>query len=223
MHRWVAVMLLFSGCAYGLSGPDPDRPRGKPPNCDTSKALVALDGLMAGVSGVVALSLAQESEPAVALLPLSIGAIYAGGALRGNTRVNKCREAMSEYESYASARDTLGAHPQPEYADEREPAVGAQPHGETVRGPSAPVASAAPLVPPAPGVAVAPAPTAAPPTAAPPTAAPVPTAPTPVAAAPAPVAAPPPAPTAKAPSKAPAKKAPPKHDDDWSDFWREVE
>ena len=91
MRCWLAVMLLLSGCAFGLSGPDPDAPRSKRPNCDTGKGLVALDGAMAATSGLVALSIAGDSEPAVALLPLAIGSIYAAGAIRGNINVNGCR------------------------------------------------------------------------------------------------------------------------------------
>jgi hypothetical protein len=204
MQRWLAVLVLFSGCAFGLSGPDPDRPRGRMPKCDTSKALVAVDGAMALTSGLIAVTLADTSEPAVALLPLSIGAIYLAGAVRGNSNVNKCRAAMSEFENYTAARYTMpegGASAQREDEEElpqRE--VTPPPHTEMIKQP-APVASTAVATAPQPQQRVIPAPPA-----------------------PVPAPAPAPAPTAKAPAaKSAAKPAPKQADDDWSDFWREVE
>lgn len=206
-------MLLFSGCAFGLSGPDPDRPRSQAPKCDTGKSLVALDGVVAATAGVIAISVAGDTEPAVALLPLSIGAIYAAGAIRGNSNVNKCRAAMAEYESYSAARETI--RPQ---LDEGESEQLPQPRRKPLASretdePVQPVAA----VPPPTGVPAtvpvqAPAPLPAPVAATPP-----------VAAAP-PVATPPPAappPAAKATKKQPAPKQEPT--DDWSDFWREVQ
>jgi len=163
---------------------------------------------MAATAGVVALSLAGETEPAVALLPLSIGAIYLGGAVRGNSNVNKCRRAMGEYESYAAARGTPSGGEQPTLEDDN-------PEQEQVRelerrDQLARRAAQAPVQPPqAPGMAPVP----------PPVQAPVPVATAP---AQAPAAAP-----ASAPAQPPQQKAKqaPKlaPQDDWSDFWREVE
>jgi hypothetical protein len=109
-RRLVAALLASSvlgGCAYSLSGPSPNRQRNEPPECDTSKSLVVIDGLMATALGVAGLSIASTDEPAVALLPLAIGAIYLGGAIKGNTAVNKCRAATSEYGGAEVARNTL--------------------------------------------------------------------------------------------------------------------
>lgn len=105
MTRWLlAALLVFSGCAYALSGPEPGRPRNQVPECDTSKGLVVLDGAMATTMGVVTLSMVSGTEPAVALLPLAIGAIYLGGAVKGNAAVNRCRVAMDEYARYPGDR-----------------------------------------------------------------------------------------------------------------------
>jgi hypothetical protein len=61
--------------------------------------LVALDGVMATALGITALSIAGDSsEPAIALLPLGLGALYLAGAVSGNRAVNKCRESLDEYE-----------------------------------------------------------------------------------------------------------------------------
>jgi len=202
-------MLLFSGCAFGLSGPDPDRPRSQQPKCDTGKNLVALDGTVAAVAGAFALSLAGDTEPAVALLPLSIGAIYAAGAIRGNSNVNKCRAAMAEYESYSAARETLRP-PVEEVEPGRE-----EPDREPLasRG-SAPPQPLQPSVQPlAPASAPAPLPATVPAQPPDPVVAPAPVA------APARAAAAPPA--AKPGKQPPAAKREPA--DDWSDFWREVE
>ena len=160
---------------------------------------------MAATSGVVALSLAGDTEPAVALLPLAIGSIYAAGAIRGNINVNKCRKATGEYESYMAGRETMpediASRPVLPPRDMREAPPGAEP----------PVTLATQPAGPAPGMQPIPAPVVV--------------APTP---APAPVAAQPPPPQQQPPAQqrpgtkaAPAKKQEPQ--DDWSDFWREVE
>jgi hypothetical protein len=197
-RRLVAALLassLLGACAYSLSGPAPNRARNEPPECDTSKSFVVIDGLMATALGVAALSLASSEEPAVALLPISIGAIYLGGALKGNTVVNQCRAAMSEYggvEDARQARDTLST--MDAHADAGAPA----------RRPSD-------VVPPLPYQ-----PTPYPGQAAySPTSSPSPHVPY---ASPAPIAAPP---AATPPVQAPPRKAPAAADD-WSDFWREV-
>jgi hypothetical protein len=176
------------------------------PKCDTSKALVALDGAMALTAGLVAMTIASDTEPAVALLPLSVGAIYLAGAVRGNSNVNKCRKAMGEFEDYTAARDTLPPTQRDEVGDDSEPRrrtepVVAPPPERIKELPVAPPVAATPPAPVQEKVA-----------------------PPPVAVKP---AAPAPAPAAKAPTataKAPAaKQAPKQADDEWSDFWREVE
>jgi hypothetical protein len=210
MHRWLVVMLLFSGCAFGLSGPDPDRPRSQVPKCDTGKGLVVLDGAMAVTSGVIAMSVAGETEPAIALLPLSIGALYMAGAINGNSKVNKCRKAMGEYENYMVAHEALpegGASRDKDGEEDEEdrppklPMLPAQEPASQTITPAAPttLATRQPALP-------LPAPQQQPPPAAPVQPAPA-----------APAQAGPPTP---AKAKAPPKREP---DDDWTDFWREVE
>ncbi len=193
MHRAVVVLLLVSGCAFGIEGPDPARPRSQMPRCDTGKGLVVLDGVMAATAGALALSLVDTSEPAVALLPASIGALYLAGAVRGNGAANRCRAAMDDFESYQAARDTL---PPPD----EEPRPRPRPPEGPMTPASQPAAAASVVAAPA---APAPAP-AVPATVAPP---------------PAPAATPVAAPATPAPARRPA----PAPDDDWSAFWREVE
>ena len=176
MQRWGVVLLLITGCGFGISGPDPDQPRSKVPICDTGKGPVVLDGAMAAVSGIVAISL-LESEPVAALLPLSIGAIYLAGAMRGNSNANKCRKAMGDYESYMAARETMPAGEQVGRLRPPEPKQPVE---------YAPPITASTTPPPAPRLAPTPPPAAAP--------APVPApAPAPSAAKPAAKTAPPPA------------------------------
>jgi hypothetical protein len=183
------------------------------PKCDTSKALVALDGAMAMTTGLVAVAIAGDTEPAVALLPLSVGALYLAGAIRGNSNVNKCRAAMMEFENYTAARDTLPPVQDNVAVEDDEPTPkrpkldpALPPHAEPIKqpppAPSAPAASS-----PAP-VAAAPAPTVAP---------------APTATATAPTAKSAAKPAAKSPAKSAGKSAPKPADDEWSDFWREVD
>lgn len=195
MHRVVVVMLLISGCAFGIDGPDPERPHSQIPRCDSGKGLVVLDGVMAATTGVVALSLVDTEEPAVALIPAALGALYIAGAVTGNRAANRCREAMTDFESYQASRDMMPGLDEDTGLARGRPPVGP---GVPVHVPTAPASVATAPASPAP----APAP-ATPATAVPP---PGPSGPA--------VTSPP-----SAPARAPAEPA----DDDWSAFWREVE
>lgn len=172
-----------------------------------------LDGVVAATAGIIALSLVDSQEPAVALLPAAVGGIYLAGAIKGSKAVNECREAYAQYEQSTAARETGSERPAapPEYDETSDIAA---------RSPLAPAAT--PPTPPAQQTGAVPTPTAAAsrtmqPPAPPPAAPPVQQPP----AQPAPPQ-PPQAPPAKPPAK-PAKQAPPPSDDDWSSFWREVE
>ena len=214
MRWWLSVMLLFSGCAFGLSGPGADHPRSKMPKCDTGKGLVVLDGAMAATAGAVAISLAGENESSIALLPLGIGALYVAGAVSGNTKVNKCRQAMADYEEYLAAREALpaGAVPPAHDEDDDDDEDGVRVPRRTVLPPPEPASQT--LTPAAPTTLATRQPAQAP-VAPQPQAAPPPAPAQPVVATP--------APATKAPAR-PAKPAPKQAaDDDWSDFWREVE
>ena len=159
-------MLLFPGCAFGLTGPDPNRPQGKVPECDTGKGLVVLDGMVATAAGIVAIGLASADEGEAALIPLSLGALYIGGAILGNNRVNECRKAMGEFESYMAAREIDDTERRPVrrvQPPESPPSVAVVP--PPVAPPPAPVAAPVPpaATVPTPKPAVAPAKPAPPP------------------------------------------------------------
>lgn len=199
MSRWVlAALLAMSGCAFALDGPDPNRPRDRVPVCDTSKGMVALDGVMATALGVVTIALLSENEPAGALLPLSLGALYVGGAISGNRAVDACRKAHDDYglaynrESLAEQRRLL------DDADRENVTVRSRPEAQPAYVP--PAAQQPQLQPPQP------------PMAQPPVAQPV--------AQPGAQQQPQPRPQ---PRTQPAKRAPADDEgNDWSDFWREV-
>jgi hypothetical protein len=195
MHRLLVALLLVPGCAFGIKAPDPDRPRSQPPVCDSGKGAVAIDGLMAGVAGIVAVSIVEDA-PGAALIPLGIGALYLGGALKGNSNANKCREARADFESYVAARETLDM-------PRRRPSLEDPDATPLTSMPARPMPTASV---PAPALVV-----------------PVPPAPTPQPVASVPVpAGPAPAPAPRAPAK-PQPQPKPEPDDDWSAFWREVE
>lgn len=178
MRRPLVALLLFSGCAFGITAPDPDRPRSKMPECDTGKGLVVLDATVAAAAGLLALSL-LDSEPGIALVPASIGAVYAAGAIKGNASANKCKRAITEYQAYVASRA-----PSPMPGELRVPRLAAPAPEAPPEPPAAAVAS------PTPADATVPAAASAPP-------APRPAAPVP-------------------PATRPA-------DDEWAEFWREVE
>jgi len=111
MSRWLVVMVLMTGCGFSLSGPDPQQPREQVPKCDTGKGAVVVDGLMATVASVVALALIANDEPAGALIPAGIGAIYIGGAVHGSRAVDACRQRMDEFSEMVAARDQIRRGP----------------------------------------------------------------------------------------------------------------
>ena len=182
MPRWVLPIILVTGCAFSIQGPSPDRPRNQIPKCDTGKGLVALDGVMATASGIVAMSLVANDLGAAALLPLAIGGIYIAGAVHGSRAADACRAEIDSFESNLAARDTIRINdPDDEQPRPRPAAVDAQP--------PVPLPVAPPPPPPQPPIPVVQAP----------------------------------APQQPAAQKPAAKPAPAPKDDDWSDFWREVE
>lgn len=232
-RRLVAAAVLSSvlgGCGYSLSGPKPDRPRNQIPECDTSKGFVVIDGLMATVLGVATLSMLNTSEPAVALLPLSIGAIYLGGAIKGASAVNECNKARSEWEQGEIDREVLADDDEPPRKQPRKPSeilpqVGysptpypgqGQPAYSPANPPTQPTQYTAPATPRAP--------VAQPPVAQPPDDEPVAQPPRTQPVQQPPRAQPPVQPPRAQPPTPPRipPRAPPAGEDDWSDFWREV-
>lgn len=164
------------------------------PVCDTGKGPVVLDSVVAVMSGLIALSILDD-EPGIALVPASIGALYAAGAVKGNISANRCREAMGEYESYLASRTPVPTDDEP-----RSGGLVRAPEPAPEPGPEAESAPATAAVPPTPAA------TPSTPAAAP-------------AATPASVATPAAAAKPAAPAKPTARAA----DDEWADFWREVE
>ena len=117
MARW--FLLLLSGCSLTLSGPDPNRPRNNRPACDTSKALVALDGALAATTGLIAIGLASNGDGGAAVAPALIGSAFLLSAVHGNNTVDACNREM---DSYASSQVPL---PEPQVAQQPlvQPAV----------------------------------------------------------------------------------------------------
>jgi hypothetical protein len=153
MTRWCFVLGLVTGCSFALSGPDSRRPRNQVPTCDTGKAAVVIDGVLATSAGVTTLAVGSNSGGA-AIIPALIGAVFVGAAIHGNNVVNACREANAEYVA------SLDARPMP--PDDHEPAPPAAPPvglGMRVPAPApAVMTAAAPAPPPAPVAAPTPAP-----------------------------------------------------------------
>jgi hypothetical protein len=226
----VAALLSCWGCAFSLDGPDPKRPRNRVPRCDTSKGLVALDGVMATAFGVTALAVSSE-EPAVALFPLALGALYVGGAISGNRSVDACRRAIAEYEqSYTGERYALDEQDDEDDID-RDDGDGRRkgliPRPQQAGQPTQPPHYPPPYQAPYPQQQGAPAqpPTYAPPTYPAPGQQPPQQQPVAQPQPQQPVAPPQQQPVAQPPRPAKRPKAAPKQeeaDDEWSDFWREV-
>jgi hypothetical protein len=97
MARW--FLILLSGCSLTLSGPDPNRPRNNRPACDTSKAMVALDGAMAAALGLVAVGLASNNDGSSAVAPALIGSLFLVSAIHGNSTVDSCNRELASFEN----------------------------------------------------------------------------------------------------------------------------
>jgi len=105
MARW--FLLLLSGCSLAITGPSPNRPRNKAPTCDTSKGLVALDGVLAATMSVVGLSVAAGNNGSEAIAPLIVAGIFTASAIHGNNEVNACLREQGNYESEMASRTPL--------------------------------------------------------------------------------------------------------------------
>src|SRR6185312_12108146 len=128
--------LALSGCSLALTGPSPDRPRNKPPQCDTSKGLVFADALIAGTLGIVAASVGGNNG-GEAVLPLIGAGVFVASAVHGNNVVNACNRELGNYNAEQLAADSPPLPDDPP----RPPVVAMQP---AVSLPSQPVFAPSP-------------------------------------------------------------------------------
>jgi outer membrane biosynthesis protein TonB len=136
MTRWFVTLLLggslaLSGCSMALTGPSPERPRGKAPQCDTSKGLVFVDALLASTLGIVAVSVGSNNG-GEAVIPLIGAGVFVASAIHGNNVVNECNRDLANYDSeMASLRplppDPDGEPKRPVVAMQPRPVVAMQP------------------------------------------------------------------------------------------------
>jgi len=91
------VATCLAGCAIALGGPDATRAPRVRPRCDTSKALVKVDGTAAVGLGVIGLGLLSTSGAAASVFMVG-GALYAASALRGNHVVERCRDDNERFD-----------------------------------------------------------------------------------------------------------------------------
>lgn len=141
MARW--FLLLLTGCSLTLSGPDPNRPRNKPPACDTSKALVAIDGVLAATMGIIAVAVASNNDGGAAVAPALFGTAFVASAVHGNNTVNACQRDLESYDQAMAARDI-------EAPQRPEPPAAAQPSPQDEPAPPEPPPQAQPAQQPSP-------------------------------------------------------------------------
>ena len=128
MTRWFLTLLVggslaLSGCSLALSGPSPERPRMKAPQCDTSKALVFVDALVASTLGIVAVSVGSNNG-SEAILPLVGAGVFVASAIHGNNVVNECNREIGNYNSeLASATPDPDAEPREAIVAPRQPGM----------------------------------------------------------------------------------------------------
>jgi outer membrane biosynthesis protein TonB len=116
--RWFLNLLLggslaLSGCSMALSGPSPERPRGKAPQCDTSKSLVFVDALIAGTLGIVAVSVGSNNG-GEAVIPLIGAGVFVASAVHGNNVVNECNRDVESYDAELASMRPLPPNPDAE-------------------------------------------------------------------------------------------------------------
>ena len=195
-------LLAWPGCALGVSGPDPDRPRNEVPRCDTGKGAVALDGVWASLAGVGALAAFSNDESGTGVALAGVTALFTATAVRGNNAANQCRAAFDEYAMETNRqqqRDLIAQRPV-------SPVPLKRPPPKKVEKPRVPDEEAEPeedTQPTVPPEYTVPRP-------------PVPTKPV------KPPPQPQPPPQTPPPPVTPKKPPPAAVDDDWSDFWREA-
>lgn len=137
---WRTVLLaLLGACSFALSGPQPNRPRGVVPQCDTGKGLVVLDGLDAAALGVAGLALAGSNNGSAAVLPIALAAAFVGAAAHGSHVVDECRDAMDAY-----ANETRPVEPIAHEAPPEEPEPPAAPPPVVIKPKPQPVAAPKP-------------------------------------------------------------------------------
>jgi hypothetical protein len=126
MARW--FLLLLSGCSLAITGPSAERPRTKAPTCDTSKGLVALDGVLAATMTVVGLSVATSTDGSAAIAPLIVAGLFTASAIHGNNTVNACIREQTNYESEMASRTPLPDESErPMVAAQGAPGIAMQP------------------------------------------------------------------------------------------------
>jgi hypothetical protein len=91
------ALALISGCALAIKGPDPDRPRGEVPHCDTGKGSVGLDTVAGSMFGLGAIAALADGEEGTGLALAAVGGLFIASAVRGNSSANACRAAYTEY------------------------------------------------------------------------------------------------------------------------------
>jgi len=100
-----------------LDGPDPQRPRNRPPECDTNKGRVALDSVVGGGFAAIGLASLNNHDNEAAGITLVISGLYFLAALHGNNTVNACRQAVAEYNGQpmldVAARPAVAPAPRP--------------------------------------------------------------------------------------------------------------
>jgi hypothetical protein len=110
---WLATACALAGCSLSLDGPDPQRPKSRPPECDTGKGLVTLDAVVGTgftLGGVIGI---DNGSAEAAAIPLVIGGFFLLAALHGNNTVNACRNAMAVFAEQG------GPEPAPRMATKR--------------------------------------------------------------------------------------------------------
>lgn len=103
------MLALVQGCSFSLDGPREGIAIGEQPDCDTSKAFVALDGVWVGVLSVAALSAFGGGESEVGAISLATAGLFTVAAVSGNGKVDRCRAARGAHERYlASSLESEG-------------------------------------------------------------------------------------------------------------------
>lgn len=188
----VGLAASSNGCSLALSGPAANRPRNRPPTCDTGKGVVGLDGTLAATSGLVGLGGLVGGSGELGAVGIIGAVVFGVAAASGNSKVNACRAAFNDY-TIASTGAPVDA---PEVGKLGAPVLPATTGTGAAMPPRPPLHALEPDPAPAPTTVATP----------------------PVDPPPAPTKTTKPA----VPTKPAAPASAPADDDDWSQFWKEA-
>lgn len=107
IHKLAMLMVVLSGCSFGMHGIDPNWDRQQEPECTDSYAPVIIDGMMASVTATALSEIAEQGYPledSIVAGAIIISLVYTVSALTGVSKYNGCRVARADWHAREAIR-----------------------------------------------------------------------------------------------------------------------